>query len=160
MHLLADLCLLLFFTGIFFSPVALGYLCINPALVQYNADSPAGQSVGFGCQDLTCAIIGGGTATFVMEAFTCNQFDSEWIETRNSAGYRNKQKGEQTLPTYETTLQVIGGASPKCPLGMSEVTLLDMGGRSIVWIVAKVSGTGSNDGSPTKIPVTLRYKIN
>jgi hypothetical protein len=160
MSLLADLFLLLFFAGILFSPVSLAYLCVNPVLLQNNTDAPAGQSVAFGAQDFICDIVGGGQATFVMEGFTCNQFDSEWIVTNNSSANPNKQKGQQVVPTYEVTLQHLGGGTPKCPQGFSDVWLLDMAGRSIKWRIAKVSGSGANDGSATKFSATLRYLLN
>lgn len=152
--------ILIFAVGLLLAPFSYIVLAVNPALLQNNTDAPAGQSVAFGCQDFTVEVVGGGTATFVMEGFTCNQFDSEWIVTNNSQGNPNKQKGQQIVPTYETTLQHLGGATPKCPLGFADIFLTDMAGRSIKWRIAKVSGAGANDGSATKFSVTLRYLLN
>jgi hypothetical protein len=132
----------------------------NPALLQYNTDSPSGQSVAFGAQDVTIPVVGGGTQLFIMEGFTLTQFDSDWIVLNNSSANPNKQKGQQKVPEYETTLQLPGGVSPKCPLGFAEFTAVDLAGRTITWIVARVVGAGSNDGGATKLTVGLRYKLN
>jgi hypothetical protein len=160
MRILADLLLITFFLGVLSSPVALSYLCTNPALLQFNSDSPGGAAIRFGGQDLTISLVGGGTGVFTMEAFTCTQFDSDWIVLNNSVGNPARQKGQQKVPEYETTLQDITSSTAKCPLGFSIVTLIDMAGQSTSWIVARVVGSGGNDGNATKYTVLLRYKLN
>lgn len=160
MQIIADLFLLLFFAGILTSPVALPYLCVNPALTQSNTDSPVGGPISFGCQDVNIPVVGGGSATFTMEAFTLTQFDSDWIVLNNSAGNPAKQKGQQKVPEYEVTLQHIVGGASKCPAGFAEFTAVDLAGRPLTWIVARVVGSGSNDGSATKLTIGARYKLN
>jgi hypothetical protein len=161
MHLLADFLLLLFFTGVLLSPAALPYLCQNPALLQDNTDNPGGTTpISFGCQDVTIPVIGGGSATFTMDAFTLTQFDSDFLTFNNSSGNPNREKGQQKVPEYEITLQHIAGGGSKCPQGFARFNAVDLAGRTLTWKISRVVGAGANDGSATKLTVGARYVLN
>lgn len=159
MKLLADLLLLAFFTGILFSPVALSFLCVNPALGQTNDNGAA-----FGAQDV---VISGVTWTVDSMSF---ERMSRFVVINDSRGRPKRQFGTEEIPLLPITLQWVGNASGSGTdgTGMGGPTVsppalfveftTTINGVTVTWILEKVGAVFTANGE-AKINCGARYKL-
>jgi hypothetical protein len=161
MHLLVDLFLVLFFTGVLLSPAVTGYLCVNPALPANYIDAPAGNSLSFGIQDTTIPTGPGNTSPV---AFTTEKLDITFSfkvdVTNNSSARPQRQKGLPEVPEAELGLTANGNGAPLPYLG-AEFSLQDtMTGVSYTFWTTRIVHSMTNDGNNSKCTVAVRWKLN
>jgi hypothetical protein len=129
----------------------------NPALSRFNSDSPAGQSIDFGTQDITVPSTT-GNVVYILEELNHAFFDSDWQVTRNALGIPNKQAAVQKVPEIQCTLQCTGNAG--LPNGFAQVDILAKNGITYSWWVKTIGLVTKNDGTPSALTLSLQYKLN